>query len=325
MSRTLEVELVASISTVSPLGGAIVVATDGTHDSDGAVRVGIAIGRRDGVNAALLSVVEPFSFMEPETAGSPSEAERLTRLAIEAREGELAAQRSRTHPGRKSWPFSIHVGHRIDEIVSYAEHHAASLIVLGLGSHGAIARLLQRETALRVIRAARTPVLAVPPDAWGVPHSVIVAIDFSPSSEEAARAARDLLGGEGTLYLTHVKPRITIPQGDSRPWGEPAVTEVLGRLEELARRLDPPPGVSVEFVSLCGEPAQELVALAEQHRVDMVATGAHGRSPLGRLVLGSVSTKVVRQAHCWVLVVPNRAVQTDEGEPADAPNAPSVA
>jgi nucleotide-binding universal stress UspA family protein len=324
MSRTLEVELVASISTIDPLGGAIVVATDGTHDADGAVRVGLAIGRRDSVNAALLSVVEPFAFMETET-GSPGEAERLTRLAIEAREGELTAQRNRTHPGRRTWPFAIHVGNRVDEIVTYAEHHGASLIVLGLGSHGVIARLLQRETALRVIRAARTPVLAVPSDAWGVPHSVLAAIDFTPSSEQAARAALELLGGEGTLYLTHVTPRIPIPQGDSRPWGEPAVTDVLGRLEAVARRLEPPPDVQVEFVSLHGEAAQELVAFAEQHRIDLIATGAHGRSRLGRLVLGSVSTKVVRAAHCWVLVVPNLAVDDEQADPADVPNTESVA
>jgi nucleotide-binding universal stress UspA family protein len=284
----------------------------------------MAIGRRDGVNAALLSVVEPFAFLEPD-AGSPTEAERLTRLAIDARQGELTAQRSRTHPGRRTWPFAIHVGNRVDEIVGYAEHHGASLIVLGLGSHGAIARLLQRETALRVIRAARTPVLAVPSDAWGVPHSVVAAIDFTPSSEEAARTALQLLGGEGTLHLAHVTPRVTIPQGDSRPWGQPAATEVLGRLEAVSRRLDPPAGVQVEFVSLYGEASQELVAFAEQHRVDMIATGAHGRSRLGRLVLGSVSTKIVRSAHSWVLVVPNRAVEAEQAEPRAEPNVDTVA
>jgi nucleotide-binding universal stress UspA family protein len=324
MSRTVEVELIAAISTESPLGGAIVVATDGTHDADGAVRVGIAIGRRDGVNAALFSVVEPFAFFDQES-GSPAETERLTRLAIEAREGELTAQRTRTHPGRRSWPYAIHVGRRIDEIVSYAESQAASLIVLGLGSHGAIARLLHRETALRVIRAARTPVLAVPSDAWGVPHSAVAAIDFSPSSEDAARAAMRLLGGEGTLYITHVTPRVTIPQGDSRPWGVPAVTEVLGRLEAVARRLDPPDGVQVEFVSLCGEPAQELVAFAEQHRIDLIATGAHGRSTLGRLVLGSVSTKIIRSSQSWVLVVPNQAVGSEQVKAVENADADSVA
>ena len=58
MSRTLEIELFASISTGTPLGGAIAVATDGTHDSDGAVRLGVALAQRDGIDAAFISVVE---------------------------------------------------------------------------------------------------------------------------------------------------------------------------------------------------------------------------------------------------------------------------
>lgn len=303
MSRTIEVELVASISTESDLGGGIIVASDGTHDSDGAVCVGVELARRDGVNAALLSVVEPSTLSQDE-GGSAADAERLTRVAIESREGELAAQRKRTYPTRRTWPFTIHVGDRVNEIVGCADHHTASLVVLGLGSHGVIARLLHRETALRVIRASTTPVLAVPPEAREVPRSAIVAIDFSPSSEHAAQAALDLLGDEGTLYLAHVTPRVLVPQGASMSWRQPAATEVLGRLEAVARRLVSTAGVQIEFVSLHGEPAQEILAYARQHQIDAIATGAHGRSAIGRFVLGSVSTKIVRSARCAVLVAP---------------------
>jgi nucleotide-binding universal stress UspA family protein len=133
---------------------------------------------------------------------------------------------------------------------------------------------------------------------------VLAAIDFTASSEDAARAALELLGGAGTLYLAHVTPRVAVPQGDSRGWGEPAATDVAERLEALARRLGVPGGVQIEIVSLHGDPARELIAFANQHRIDMIATGAHGRSAIGRLVLGSVSTTVVRTARCWVLVAP---------------------
>jgi nucleotide-binding universal stress UspA family protein len=311
MSRTIEIELFASISAERPLGGAIEVATDGTHDSDGAVRIGVALARRDRVGAAFLSVVESMAFAEHE-GSTPADAERLTRLAIEGREGELAAQRARTFPGERPWPYAVHVGDRVDEIVKHARHHDASLIVLGLGSHGVFARLLHRETALRVIRTAPIPVLAVPSRADAIPRSAVVAIDFTPASEDAARAALDVLGGHGTLYFAHATPRIVIPQGDSRPWGEPAATDVLGRLEAVARRLDIPAGVQVEFVSLHGEPADEVMAFAAQHHVDMIATGAHGRSAIGRLVLGSVSTKVIRSAQCAVLVAPARPAAAEE-------------
>ena len=311
MSRTIEIELFASISAEDPLGGAIEVATDGTHDSDGAVRIGVALARRDRVGAAFLSVVEPMAFAEHE-GSTPADAERLTRLAIEGREGELAAQCVRTFPGDRRWPYAIHAGDRVDEIVNHARHHDASLIVLGLGSHGVLARLLRRETALRVVRTAPVPVLAVPSDAAEIPRSALVAIDFTPASEDAARAALEVLGERGTLYFAHATPRIVIPQGDSRAWGEPGIADVLGRLEAIARRLDIPAGVQVEFVSLHGEPGDELLAFAEQQHVDMIATGAHGRSGLGRLVLGSVSSKVIRSAHCAVLVAPARPGVAEE-------------
>ena len=311
MSRTIEIELFASISAEEPLGGAIAVATDGTHDSDGAVRVGVALARRGSVDAAFLSVVEPMAFAENE-GSTPADTERLTRLAIEGREGELTAQCVRTFPGDRRWPYAIHVGDRVDEIVKHARHHDASLIVLGLGSHGVLARLLRRETALRVIRTAPIPVLAVPSAATEIPRSALVAIDFTPASEDAARAALEVLGGRGTLYFAHATPRIVIPQGDSRRWGEPGIGDVLGRLEAVARRLDIPAGVQVEFVSLHGEPGDELLAFAEQQHLDMIATGAHGRSAVGRLVLGSVSSKVIRSAHCAVLVAPARPVAAEE-------------
>lgn len=323
MSRTIEIELVASISAGEPLGGAIAVATDGTHDSDGAVRLGIALARRDGVAVALLSVVEPMPFDDHE-GSTGADTERAIRLAIEEREGELAAQRARTFSSSRPWPHAIHVGNRVDEIVKHAGHHGASLIVLGRGSHGVFARLLQRETALRVIRTSPIPVLAVPGSAAEPPRSAVVAIDFSPPSEDAARAAIDVLGGHGTVYFAHATPRIVIPQGDSRPWGEPGVAGVLGRLEAIARRLDIPRGVQVEFVSLHGEPAEELVAFAEQQHADMIATGAHGRSTIGRLVLGSVSTKVVRSASCAVLVAPARPAAAEERSTAYEPPAQPI-
>jgi nucleotide-binding universal stress UspA family protein len=243
----------------------------------------------------------------------------LMAIARETREAALLTQRDRTHPGIKEWPFTVDVGERVDAILAHAVSRNASLILLGLGAHGVGARLRQRETALRVIRAAGKPVLAVPSDAWGVPHSVLAAIDFTASSELAAKAAVELLGGEGTLYLAHVTPRVPIPQGDPRTWGEITTTAVLPKLEAVGRRLDVPPGLHVEYVLLHGDPAHELNAFADERHVDLIAAGTHGRSALGRLVLGSVSTKLVRTATCGVLVAPPHPDADVSAEPA-APN-----
>ena len=91
---------------------------------------------------------------------------------------------------------------------------------------------------------------------------------------------------------------------------------VVSRLEAVARRLAVPPGVRIEYVSLRGAPSHELLAFAEEQRIDLLAAGAHGRSPLGRLVLGSVSTKLVRTARCWVLVAPPCPDEAPASDPA---------
>ena len=303
MSRTPENVARMSLEPFVADSGGLLVATDGTRDSDGAVRVGLALARRDGVKADVFSVVEAPPFVALDGTPVP-DLERLVEIAVEERGITLLAQRDRTHPGMHDWPYELVVGPRVETIVDRARATGASFILLGLGAHGLGARLSQRETALRVIRAAGLPVLALPSDAWGVPHSALVAVDFTASSEHAARAALDLLGQDGTLYVAHVTPRLAIPQGDARSWDEIRNGAVTPKLEEVVQRLEPSPGTRIEYVHLHGDPAHELIAFAEETHVDLIAAGTHGRSALERVMLGSVSTKLVRTAKCWVLVAP---------------------
>jgi len=303
MSTTPENVARMSLEPFVADSGGLLVATDGTRDSDGAVRVGLALARRDGVKADVFSVVEAPPFVALDGTPVP-DLERLVEIAVEERGITLLAQRDRTHPGIHDWPYELVVGPRVETIVARARATGASFILLGLGAHGLGARLSQRETALRVIRAAGLPVLALPSDAWGVPHSALVAVDFTASSEHAARAALDLLGEDGTLYIAHVTPRLAIPQGDARSWDEIRNGAVTPKLEEVVQRLEPSPGVRIEYMHLHGDPAHELIAFAEETHVDLIAAGTHGRSALERVMLGSVSTKLVRTAKCWVLVAP---------------------
>ncbi len=310
MSRT--VELAPRITT------RLLIASDGTTDADGAVRVGRALSQRDGTLAQLVSVVEPFPYSTGTEAIAPPDPEELTELMRESRASQMIEQRDRTHPGVRDWPFEIDTGPRAETIVANAERRGASLILLGLGKHGVAARLMMRETALQVIRASSVPVLALPDDAWGVPHSALVAVDFTASSERAAAAALELLGDEGTLYVAHALPRSTVPHADPPIW-ERRSAAALAKLQAMVRRLAPPAGVQVEYVILHGDPSHELLAFARERQVDLIAAGAHGRSTLERIILGSVSTKLVRSADCWVLVAPADAtlVQADAGAPND--------
>ena len=161
MHTPADVEPFTSIMTGPRLRGAIVVATDGTHDSDGAVRVGVALGFQHGVRVEMISVVEVSDFGEFE-GDAPADIERATHFAIVSRGGELTAQRQRAGVMDGTLLSTIKVGCRVAEIVRFAEQLDAALIVAGLGSQGVLARLLNRHTVTRLAAAASIPVLAVP-------------------------------------------------------------------------------------------------------------------------------------------------------------------
>lgn len=163
MREATDVDGMVSTDNGLPLGGPIVVATDGTHNSDAAVRMAVALSRHRAVDLQLISVVELLDFADYE-GSSPADLTRACCMAIALREGELTAQRQRTRISTRAYLPAIRVGCRVEEIVSFAEQHDASLIVMGDGSQGVLARLLNRHTAMRVAAATTIPILAVPTD-----------------------------------------------------------------------------------------------------------------------------------------------------------------
>jgi nucleotide-binding universal stress UspA family protein len=62
-------------------------------------------------------------------------------------------------------------------------------------------------------------------------------------------------------------------------------------------------GIEARGAAPVGDPAAEIVRVADESGADLVVLGARGLNPLERLVLGSVSTKVLHEAPCDVLVV----------------------
>ena len=94
----------------------IIIATDGTTQADGAVRVGRALAQRDGFSADLLSVVEPMPVLPNDALVMP-DIQHLNTVAREGRAETMLKQRDRTHPGIRDWPFDIEDGPRVETIV----------------------------------------------------------------------------------------------------------------------------------------------------------------------------------------------------------------
>jgi len=62
-------------------------------------------------------------------------------------------------------------------------------------------------------------------------------------------------------------------------------------------------GITVEFAGAIGQPAEEIVELAEQHQADLIVVGTREPGFVERLFAGSVSQDVARRAHCDILIV----------------------
>lgn len=67
-------------------------------------------------------------------------------------------------------------------------------------------------------------------------------------------------------------------------------------------------GANATFLVWEGEPGEAIVGAAEAEGADLIVVGSHGRGPVGRFLVGSVSDFIVRHASCPVLVVRSEPV-----------------
>jgi nucleotide-binding universal stress UspA family protein len=127
-------------------------------------------------------------------------------------------------------------------------------------------------------------------------RSILVGYDGSDAAERALDAAADLVGYGSTLAVVSVAPAREDDRLDDVA-GHSGL--LLGEARERLLRRQ----VTARYLEPVGEPAEMLVEAARELDADLIVVGRRNQSALQRLVLGSVSAKVVRRAPCDVLVV----------------------
>ena len=131
--------------------------------------------------------------------------------------------------------------------------------------------------------------------------NIVVGYDGSDPSKRALERAAELAGG-GTVTVVsavHVMP----PVGRAAVQIDP--DEIAERRQELseANALLTGKGIAAKMVESHGDPAEGIVETAKETGADLVVVGTRGANLASRVLLGSVSTKVVHEAPCDVLVV----------------------
>lgn len=128
--------------------------------------------------------------------------------------------------------------------------------------------------------------------------------DFSESSSYAFQLACSLARSQGAaVHVVHVakQPVVAAVEGT-----DPAAP--LRYREEWTEKLlgvrPDDPGIPVDHLLLFGgDPGAEILRAAQRIGADLIVLGTHGRTGLGRLLMGSVAEQVVRRAQCPVVTV----------------------
>lgn len=132
---------------------------------------------------------------------------------------------------------------------------------------------------------------------------ILCPVDFSEFSDAALATAVPLTRARsGQLFLLHViEPLSPSRTGQNVvPFTDNEYRELQSRLNDtLSQIQDFPIDRYMEY----GDAAEQILEFAQEHEIDLIVLGTHGRSGMSRAAMGSVAERVVRSAQSAVLTV----------------------
>jgi nucleotide-binding universal stress UspA family protein len=282
----------------------ILLATDGSDDAALAARAATDLVK---ITGSELHVIHAWRIPEMVSAVNLP-VEHFERDARRVLDKEVESARSK---GVEVAEAHLIRDHPVDAILDLAEELEAVLIVLGSRGVGPVDRLVMGSVSEGVVHHARFPVLIMRGGDRAWPPERIV---FADDGSEDARRAGDLAATIGRLFgargiLVRAYPKS--PEVDSG-WRQPepqVIDEALSHeeqaLEERARGLRRVLGDRLAVRTEDGHASTAILRILEEGAEEestLVAVGSRGLGTVRRLMLGSVSTEVLRAARGPVLV-----------------------
>jgi nucleotide-binding universal stress UspA family protein len=314
----------------------ILVPLDGSTFAESALPLAGAIARRTGATLDLVSAYDPV----PPPAGVadtatdmavPVHADALS--AVPATAGDVrervraertaylhdTSRRVRDDTGRDA-EVGLLDGRADQAILARVESSGADLVVMATHGRGPMERAWLGSVADHLVRALHVPVLLVrPPNAQSAdlalppsPQRVVATLDGSDMAEAVLDPAADLAEAlEVPMVLlraigTHVDLGSTyLPHAarEHQEHLEEERAEATEYLRGIAADLESRGRAPAEVKVVAGAAVRGILDSVDPDGADVIAMATHGRGGLRRLVLGSVTDKVVRSALGPVLVV----------------------
>jgi nucleotide-binding universal stress UspA family protein len=224
-------------------------------------------------------------------------------------DARVLAERVAERDGGELKVVHVEKGSPADTLQALAERGEADLVVLGSTHHAAFGSVAPGSVAEHLLHGARCRLIIAPKGYGHEDHSQdrlrVVAVGYDGMAEsqaaleEAARLATKFGGSMRVIGVATPVP--AMGAGAAAQAGAEAGPDFQTRLYEAVAEL--PDELRALPVLEHGDPVHKLLGAAEIG-VDLLVLGSRGFGPVMRLLIGSVSSRVIRGAACPVMVVP---------------------
>ncbi|MHB9111137.1 MAG: universal stress protein [Thermoleophilia bacterium] len=262
----------------------ILLSTDGSEFSEGAVKEAIKLAGQCSSTLFVMTVVEANQEYASEAPKMVEKAEIEAGeilQAVKARADETGVTcEVESHTGISTW----------ETIVNEANNKGCELIIMGRRGRTGLARVAMGSVTARVIGHAPCDVLVVPRDGAVDYKKILVATDGSSHGEAAgAEAIRMATKTGGSLVA------LSVASSDSKT--EAAEMNVM-KIKQMATA----EGIACDTLIATGKHYVQIVETAKEVKADLIAIGSHGNGAFRKLLMGSVTERVIGHATCAVLV-----------------------
>jgi nucleotide-binding universal stress UspA family protein len=282
----------------------LLLSTDGSDFSDGAVREAISLAKTCSGKLFAISVVETnpeYETLAPQLVEKEIEkAQSYLEIVKEKAAKENVTCETIVRQGEDSYRY----------VVEEAEKKNVEMIVMGRRGRTGLKRLMMGSVTAKVIGHSPCNVLVVPRASRVELKNILVATDGSRHSEAAAIEAIGIArrGGAKLTVISVVPSEAASPfdivhsemQRDMITEKEQKAAECnIRNIRDIAEK----EGIAFEGLVREGKPYEAIIAAAGEKNIDLIVVGSHGRTGLEKLLMGSVTERVIGLSPCAILVV----------------------
>lgn len=275
----------------------ILVAYDGSPSAQNALSLASRLAREDKSWIKVLAVVPSYQG-DLELIGVSDIKEAITgpgqEMLAEARQ---LADREGVHI-----LTNLEQGEPYEQIVHVAEEENCDLIIMGRRGKAKMERELMGSVTARVIGHTGKDVLVIPENGTLSWENILLATDGSTCCDNGLARALEI-AQERKVKLSAVS--VVYTNDEFYALGQEVVKELYQEADKVldkVKKWGGDLGVQTELFVRDGEPHQAITALATEISASLIVMGSHGRKGLTRLLMGSVTERVIGYADCPVLV-----------------------